>query len=305
VLIRKYPWVLAVVAVLAMAAAASDAAQRQSGTENAEKETVDSQAYIRLQTEEKSPHSLQVAVVRCVPKDPAAKPVTVDLVSAIHVGEKSYYEQLNREFRNYDSVLYELVAPEGARIPQGGPQENRSHVSTVQGGLKDLLELSFQLEEIDYTVDNMVHADMSPEQFAKTMQRRGESFLGMFLRMMGYSMAKQQGGQSSDMELLAAMFSQNRALALKRVMAEQFTDMEGSLLAINGADGSTIISERNKVALDVLRKQLDAGKQKLAIFYGAGHMPDMLKRLQDDFGLRADKTRWLVAWDLRDEKEKK
>src|SRR5438132_13552704 len=35
--------------------------------------------------------------------------VTVRLVGAVHIGEKSYYEGLNDTFRGDDAVLYELV----------------------------------------------------------------------------------------------------------------------------------------------------------------------------------------------------
>jgi hypothetical protein len=101
------------------------------------------------------------------------------------------------------------------------------------------------------------------------------------------------------MQLLMALFDEDRALALKRVMAEQFQSMDGMLSAVEGADGSTLISERNKVALEVLRKQIGEGKKKLAIFYGGGHMPDFDKRLRDQFGLAPTSTRWLVAWDLK------
>jgi hypothetical protein len=92
----------------------------------------------------------------------------------------------------------------------------------------------------------------------------------------------------------------NRSLALKRLMAEQFQDMEGSLTAIEGPKGSALISDRNKVALGVLRKQIAAGKKKIAIFYGAAHMPDFDRQLRDQFGLVPVATRWLVAWDLKD-----
>ena len=34
----------------------------------------------------------------------------LDLVSAVHLGDKEYYEKLNAEFRSKDIVLYELVA---------------------------------------------------------------------------------------------------------------------------------------------------------------------------------------------------
>jgi hypothetical protein len=82
-------------------------------------------------------------------------------------------------------------------------------------------------------------------------------------------------------------------------VAEQFQDMEGSMAAIEGPKGSTLISGRNKVALEVLRKQIAAGKKKIAIFYGAGHMPGIGRSLHDDFRLIPVATRWLVAWDLK------
>ena len=220
-------------------------------------------------------------------------------MAAVHIAEKSYYELLNREFRRYDVVLYELVAPKGVRVPKGGGSST-SFVSMLQNGMKEILELEFQLQQIDYTRKNMIHADMSPEQFAESMKRKGESLFSMFLRMLGYAIAKQgQDGGASDMQLLMALFDKNRALALKRVMAEQFQDMEGTLIALDGPDGSTIISERNKVAIGVLRKQIAAGKRKIAIFYGAGHMPDLQQRLGEDFGLVPISTRWVVAWNLK------
>ena len=113
-------------------------------------------------------------------------------------------------------------------------------------------------------------------------------------------MARQ--GYSDEIDtarLLAALFDKNRSLALKRLMAEQFQDMEGSVMAIEGPKGSALISGRNKAALQVMRKQLAAGKKKIAIFYGAAHMPNFQRQLRDDFGLVPTSTRWLVAWDLK------
>jgi len=81
-------------------------------------------------------------------------------------------------------------------------------------------------------------------------------------------------------------------------LAEEFLDLEGSVQAIEGPDGSAIITDRNRVALRVLRQQIEAGKQKIAIFYGAGHMPDLQRRLRDEFGLTPIRTQWLVAWNL-------
>ncbi len=268
------------------------------------KDKENSSRFIRISRDEKNqPLALEAAIVRYVPKDRGKKTPIVDLVTAVHIGEKSYYERLNKEFEGYDAVLYELVAPEGARVPKGGGTGSGSFISMIQKAMKDVLELDFQLQMIDYTRPNLIHADMSPAQFAESMNKRGESMLTMFIRMMMAAMNQQDPQETtvSDAQLLMALFDKNRAMALKRVMAEQFQSMDGMLSAVEGPDGSTLISERNKVALEVLRKQIGEGKKKLAIFYGGGHMPDFDKRLRDQFGLVPSSTRWLVAWDLKRE----
>jgi hypothetical protein len=224
----------------------------------------------------------------------------VDLIGAVHVADADYYAELERAFATYDALLYELVAPEGAQIPRNG--KSAHPVGQVQQGLTSILDLSFQLERIDYAKENFVHADMTPDEFAKSMADRGESFLQLLLRMMGQAMAQQSAkGGSSDAKLLFALFAPDRSLRLKRLMAEQFEDLELAMNAIEGPHGSTLISQRNKKALSVLRSQIDAGKKRIGIFYGAGHMSDMARRLQEEFGMRASNVRWLTAWDLSGE----
>ena len=154
--------------------------------------------FLRITREDdKSPIAMEVAVVRLAKADGTGP--TVDLISAVHVGEKSYYDELNRRFADYDVVLYELVAPEGTTIPKGGGGGGSHPISILQKFMTDFLELEFQLKAVDYTCENFVHADMSPEQFAESMKRKGETMLGTFLRMLGHAMARQQGsGGASD-----------------------------------------------------------------------------------------------------------
>ena len=278
----------------------SAAANAQQADQTAQQAKQEKKAdFLRITREDdKSPVAMEVAVVSLAKA--AGDGPTVDLISAVHVGEKAYYDELNRRFEDYDVVLYELVAPEGTTVPKGGVGRSNHPVSMLQSFMTGILELEFQLNAVDYTRPNLVHADMSPEQFAESMRERGESAFQVFFRMMGYAMSQQSGDAASgDAALLVALFSKNRALAMKRVLAEQFQDLEGSLTAIEGPDGSTLISERNKVALKVLKEQIDAGHKRLAIFYGAGHMFDFSDRLQADFGLAPVKTEWLVAWDLK------
>jgi hypothetical protein len=261
--------------------------------------------YIRISRDEADePLALQTAVVHFVPAEDsstsAAKAdLRVDLVGAVHVGEKSYYDALNKAFENYDVVLYELVAPEGTRVPKGGRSSGHP-IALLQNGMKDMLGLEHQLQLVDYTKENMIHADMSPEDFSKSMEEREESFIGMFARMWGQAIAQQssQKNRTSDFDVLAALFSSDRAGTMKRVMAEQFENVEGVMQALDGPDGSTIITERNKVALKKLAEQIAAGKKKIAIFYGAGHLGDMEKRLVSDFELKRSGEDWLDAWIL-------
>ena len=80
--------------------------------------------------------------------------ITVDLIGAVHIGEKEYFENLNQRFEQYESLLYELVAPEGTVIPKGGGRDEgipTNPIAAMQVGMKTALGLEFQLEHIDYT----------------------------------------------------------------------------------------------------------------------------------------------------------
>jgi hypothetical protein len=256
--------------------------------------------YVRLTRDAaKKPLALETAIVRFQAADGRDDQLRIDLIGAIHIADASYFAELNRRFRQYDAVLYELVAPEEANVPVPGRNPGGA-IGGMQVGMKSLLDLTFQLDEIDYKAQNLVHADMTPEQFARSMRERNESFTGMFFRIMGRSMsehAKQPFG-AEDLRLLAALFAPDRAHQMKLIMAEQFADLESQLDLFDGPDGSTIVTERNSKALEVLRRELDAGKKRLAIFYGAGHLADLQKRLEEEFAMEHVGTDWLAAWSL-------
>ena len=259
--------------------------------------------FVRVQNDAAgSPLALQVATVHFGRKGPNEKPLTVDLIGAIHVGEKAYYDALNLAFRQYEVVLYELVAPPGTRVVKGASRKRP--LGMLQNAMGDLLKLEHQLDVIDYAAANFVHADMTPDGFAKSMEQRGESFWTMCLRMIGHSLAQEQKaanqGRSIDAELLVALLSKDRSVHLKRLIARQFGEMDASLDALSGPEGSTIITERNKVALQGLGEQIASGKKRIAIFYGAGHLPDMEKRLVSQFGMHRSGESWLTAWNLSD-----
>ncbi len=121
----------------------------------------------------------------------------MDLIAAVHIGEREYFSTLNQLFQTYDAVLYELVAPPNARIPQAGGKPSGA-IGTAQQGLTKLLGLQFQLDQINYKPRNFVHADLSPRQFSAAMQRRGESWWTMFSKLMQESMDRANGDEKKN-----------------------------------------------------------------------------------------------------------
>ncbi len=134
----------------------------------------------------------------------------MDLIGAVHVGTKQYYSDLNQRFRNYDSVLYELVADPEVNKPNQRAQGGFNPISGLQTGMKEALELSFQLDEVDYSPANFVHADMSPGEFGEDMKKRNDGFIGMFARMMGGD------SRSSEQERAATASRNDGCYGVKR-----------------------------------------------------------------------------------------
>jgi hypothetical protein len=261
--------------------------------------------YIRIERDaNKQPVALQTALVKFKATRGPNRKSQVDLIGAIHIADANYYAELNKIFKQYDVVLFELVAPEGVKIERGHKQElSLNVISGSQQGFQALLGLSHQIEQIDYQAKNFVHADMTPTEFSKHMKDRGESFMQLYFRSIGQGLAMQgtdQGG--GDLGLLFALFAKDREYRMKLIMAQQFERMEGLPDVMNGPEGSTIITLRNDKALSVLKQQLAAGKQRIGIFYGAGHFDDMEKKLVEDFRLQRYEEKWIDAWNLRRQK---
>ena len=252
----------------------------------------------------KLPVSYDTAIAKFVDEK---NDVQVDLVGAVHVGDKEYYAELNDIFKRYGAVLYELVAEEGAKPnTKTGKNESQSALSSLQSGMGSVLALDFQLAHIDYSAKNMVHADLNPLEFAQRVSDRGD-LLQMIYRAMILGV-KKSGGEAQNEELkmqgrvMGAFFASDPALSLKRVLVvEMMNQLDEGIWVISG-DGSAIITDRNAAALKVLNRELKNGKKKIAIFYGAAHLPELAKSLEKEFNMKYVGTDWVVAWDLTKEK---
>lgn len=227
----------------------------------------------------------------------------VSLVSAVHVGDKKYYDQLQADFSRYDSLLYEMIKPKEVDPSERGKESGGSIISVFQRGMKNALGLEFQLDGIDYSRSNFVHADMDPETFFRMQKKKGEGIISLMLKSMQAEMKRQQEGKvkaPSIFDLIKAFTSKDSARSLKYLFARQMEGMEDIMAGFEGDGESVIVGERNKVAIEVLKKELKLGKKKIGIFYGAAHMPDMEERLLKELGFsQVGKEKWLIAWDIR------
>ena len=173
-------------------------------------------------------------------------------------------------------------------------------LSKTQVSLTKLLDLSFQLDEIDYSRPNFVHADLSPSEFRQSMEDRDESLYVYFWRIFFASVneyAKDPLGLR-DIQMLSSMITSGQDDSLKTMMAYEMTNLDAVQDILGEDSDSAIVGARNERAIEVLRSQLDAGARRVGIFYGVAHMPDLEERLLDEVGLSYAETAWVDAWKL-------
>ena len=226
--------------------------------------------------------------------------VKVHLVSAVHIGERKYYEDLAKTFNSYDALLYEMVKPKDAPVPGPGAQaRSDSMVSMFQRFLKDALELEFQLDALDYTAKNFVHADLDAETFTRLQEERGENLFTLMLKQMLAEMEKPQQNipDISLPELAAMLLSPDSSRHMKMLLARSFEDLEAKVAGIEGKEGTVLVAERNKACVNVIKEQMEKGKKNMGVFYGAAHMPDIDKRITE-MGFKRTRTEWRTAWDM-------
>ena len=262
--------------------------------------------FIRLTREESEPASLETCIIRYASDEPGG--AVVDLIGAVHIGEQSYYERLNEQFDKYDVLLYELVAPEGTVIPRGGARsEGFNPVAFLQDSAKNMLGLESQLEQIDYTKEHFIRADLTPTQIGEKMAERGDTALTLALDTLADVMREQnrqllkqaRSGEKSPLTEITLGDMLGNPVKMKRVMAEEFARTGSLDQAMGRSLNQLLIVDRNAQALKVLQQQLAKGKKRIGIFYGAAHLPDFDQHLREDFGLQRSTQEWIAAWDLK------
>jgi hypothetical protein len=266
--------------------------------------------YIRFAEDEKSAR-LEIASKSFTLPDG----VTVDLIGVVHIADVDYYKALNKRFEAYDAVLFELVGDPGdlqAKKPRKEKKERPAAgaIHFIQTSMGKYLKLHFQMGNIDYSRPNMVHADTTWEEFEAMQKARGESMMGLMMR----SMRAQLSGEMDNLPvkeldtlgLLRILMSRDSAAEFKKVLAKMFDQSESLTAIIEGDKGSAILSGRNEVVVKKLKEILaSGGKRKLAIFYGAAHMPGIEQTLIKDLGAKPGPEEWLAGWTMPKEEPAK
>lgn len=224
--------------------------------------------------------------------------VKVTLLGAVHIADKAYFEDLNKRFKTYDRVLFEMIGGENlGAAPQ--PEEQKANeekpglsaLGDVYKMVSSFLKLSDQKAEIDYTAKNFVHADLTMAEFQKLQEERGESLLGFAMNAAQNADPKKQ---PSTMALMTALMS-GKTNQAKLLLMDALAGGDEAMAGI--VQQSVVITDRNAKALKVLDSQIADGHKNLGIFYGAAHFPDMEKSLLAK-GYKKTKQEWLTAWSV-------
>lgn len=255
--------------------------------------------YIRFE-EGAANDTLQTAVTRFTKGG-----YTVDLVGVVHLADADYFQNLNRLLATYDRVLYEMVGgaytPEAAAAPAGN--DEMAGIRQIQTMAKSFLGLEFQLDGIDYSAENFVHADVDSEGLDNLMDARNQNFSEIFSRAMTLSeeggiagLPDSEAGMNQMFASLLNAVTTGNSNELKRLLAPFLSEAEALIAQLEGEDGTVLVTERNKVVMAKLAEEQEkTGSGSYAIFYGAGHMPDLEERLLA-LGYSKGETAWADAW---------
>ena len=249
--------------------------------------------FIRVDEDETNAR-LQTAITR-YEKDGES----IELIGAVHIADKAYYQALTTRFTRYDALLFEMIG--GEKFAQheapveGQPaagEKDFSGLRKIYDMIASFLALTGQAGSIDYTTKNFVHADLTNREFEEMQKDRGESLIGFALK--AGKLDPDAKNQPDPAKLLKAMLSGSSNL-VKLEIVHTLGHGDDQIAAFAGE--SVIITDRNQRCLGVMKKQLAAGHKQLGIFYGAAHFPDMEKHLLE-LGFKRTTQEWLTAWDI-------
>ncbi len=207
--------------------------------------------------------------------------------------------------RGPDADIHVTVTAEDREAIQASSEAAASAGPGIQAELADALGLAYQLAAMDYDRDNFVPSDMAIDEVNRAMAERGGS-LEFLETLEGGNLPARVARVMLGVVKFADRLSGGAAsTAMKVMLVEMLGDeamVDMSLAQVDPALGEVIVGERNRRVMDdlarVLTERAAAGETdgRIAIFYGAAHMPDFEERLERRFGYApVGEPRWLPA----------
>lgn len=275
--------------------------------------------YIRINRSTNGTIELQTAIRKFSPLK--GKGAEIWLVAVTHIGETNYYRIIQGYLNARSLVLYEGVSnrPQGTRKLQENalaqPRNSRlakKEYSTLQEIMAGSLGLAFQLDEIDYFGPNFKNCDLSIKEIETILsEKRPEPEKRSAGEAEFKKLIEISSGEGLYGILMGVVFkfigSSPKLKALVKLgLIETLGRIDNDITQWDGLpEGmrdliTVLIHERNKAILTSLKKELIKFKKNdsIAILYGAGHMPDIERRLRDDFNYKPDGQVWLSAFSV-------
>lgn len=175
----------------------------------------------------------------------------------------------------------------------------------LQRELAHALGLAHQVESVDYNHPGWILADLSIESVRDGLEARGVDAGQLLDTIGGSSFPAFVARALLRIVRFADRLLGGQAAALMRVMIiEMLAGVDTDTFAAAGLGPGfeeVIINDRNQSVVDVLRGVLerDPPPSRIAILYGAAHMPDLAARIESQLGYRMEGAAWHEAISVR------
>ena len=171
----------------------------------------------------------------------------------------------------------------------------------LQSRLASAFGLTFQLEEMDESRPHWRNSDLSMDEVSRRLEAAGGGDSFLFGMLDGSSfMGSLAAGALAIVERLPGASSRGRLMIMEMLAIADETFMAASM---PGGEAllKVIIDDRNQKVIDDLTEVIarEPDVRTLAVIYGAGHMPDLERRLEAQLGYApVGETTWVDSMRL-------
>lgn len=263
--------------------------------------------YLRIRSAPDTSDCLEVAV-RSFAVGDQDNPLQLQLVGVSHIGTEAYYQEIRELLAKADVVLFEGVDGNQPAFKQASSEEGRKR-STLQSNLALALGLVFQLHHIDYNQPHFINSDLTSVQLMALFDggEMPEDTPAARAEMENLIENMEQDGVRGEIAASVLAFLDTRpgwAKGMRWGMVNILGNVTGNVSDYTGLPDHlrtlmyVLIEKRNEKVMADIHHQLQilAPGQTLAVFYGAAHMHDFEKRIQETYKAEILHTAWLTAF---------